>query len=77
MLSTKVDRERDHRKKSRFIATVLPIETEEEALEFIAKMKRNTGMQDTIAMPMSLASVRSYKDVPMTENQTVPPAVRC
>ena len=25
-------------KKSRFIATVLPIETEEEALEFIAKM---------------------------------------
>ena len=27
-------------KKSRFIATVLPIETEEEALEFIAKMKK-------------------------------------
>ena len=27
-------------KKSRFIATVLPIETEEEALELIAKMKK-------------------------------------
>ena len=26
--------------KSRFIATVLPIETEEEALEFIAEMKK-------------------------------------
>ena len=63
-------------KKSRFIATVLPIETEEEALEFIAKMKKN-GMQDTTAMPMPSASVRSYKDVPMTENQTVPQAVRC
>ena len=62
-------------KKSRFIATVLPIETEEEALEFIAKMKKKYW--DAIAMPMSLASVRSYKDVPMTENQTVPPAVRC
>ena len=27
-------------KKSRFIATVRPIETEEEALEFIAKIKK-------------------------------------
>ena len=27
-------------KKSRFIATVRPIETEEEAIEFIAKMKK-------------------------------------
>ena len=64
-------------KKSRFIATVLPIETEEEALEFIAKMKKKYWMQDTTAMPMPSASVRSYKDVPMTENQTVPQAVRC
>ena len=30
-------------KKSRFIATVVPVNTEEEALEFVEK---NTGMQD-------------------------------
>lgn len=33
-------------KKSRFIATVIPVENEEEALEFIEKTKRNTGMPD-------------------------------
>ena len=31
-------------KKSRFIATVRPVETEEEALAFIEEMKKNTGM---------------------------------
>ena len=30
-------------KKSRFIATVRPVETEEEALAFIEEMKKNTG----------------------------------
>ena len=33
-------------KKSRFIATVVPVNTEEEALEFVEKTKKNTGMQD-------------------------------
>ncbi|MFR6562626.1 MAG: hypothetical protein ACLUR5_12235 [Eubacterium ventriosum] len=37
-------------KKSRFIATVLPIDTEEEALQYIEKIKRNTGMQGTIVL---------------------------
>ena len=32
-------------KKSRFIATVLPVHSEEEAIGFIEQMKRNTGMQ--------------------------------
>ena len=36
-------------KKSRFIATVCPVETEEEAVAFINEMKRGTGMRDTIA----------------------------
>ena len=31
-------------KKSRFIATVRPVKTEEEAIAFIAEMKKNTGM---------------------------------
>ena len=33
-------------KKSRFIATVVPVNTEEEALEFVEKTRKNTGMQD-------------------------------
>lgn len=37
-------------KKSRFIATVRPVETEEEALAFIEEMKRNTGMPVITAM---------------------------
>ncbi len=41
-------------KKSRFIATVHPVESEEEALAFLEEMKKNTGMQDTIAMCIRL-----------------------
>ena len=37
-------------KKSRFIATVRPVETEEEALAFIEEMKKNTGMHVITAM---------------------------
>lgn len=32
-------------KKSRFIATVRPVETEEEALAFIEERRKNTGSQ--------------------------------
>ena len=40
-------------KKSRFIATVLPIDTEEEALQYIERIKKeNTGMQGTTAVPL-------------------------
>ena len=35
-------------KKSRFIATVRPVNTEEEALAFIEEMKKNIGMPDII-----------------------------
>lgn len=31
-------------KKSRFIATLRPVNSEEEAAAFIAEMKKNTGM---------------------------------
>ena len=37
-------------KKSRFNATVRPVETEEEALAFIEEMKKNTGMHVITAM---------------------------
>ena len=37
-------------KKSRFIATVRPVETEEEALAFIEEKKKNTGMHVITAM---------------------------
>ncbi len=39
-------------KKSRFIATLCPVSSEEEALAFIGQLKKNTGMPSTTAMPM-------------------------
>lgn len=35
-------------KKSRFIAYVKPVDTEEEANDFIESIKKKTGMQDII-----------------------------
>ena len=37
-------------KKSRFIATVRPVSSEEEAVAFINEMKKNTGMPDIIVL---------------------------
>ena len=45
-------------KKSRFIATVRPVSSEEEAVAFIAEMKRNTGMPDITALLLSLETDR-------------------
>ena len=39
-------------KKSRFIATVRPVESEDEAVSFINETKKNTGMQGTTAVPL-------------------------
>ena len=39
-------------KKSRFIATLCPVQSQEEAEQFIAACKRNTGMQGTTAALM-------------------------
>ena len=46
-------------KKSRFIATVRPVETEEEALAFIEEMKKNTGMPDITVLLMCWENGRS------------------
>ena len=40
-------------KKSRFIAQIRPVKSEEEALAFVEET-RNTGMQDITAMPTLL-----------------------
>ena len=40
-------------KKSRFIATVCPVNSEEDAAAFIEQTKRNTGMPDITVMPLS------------------------
>ena len=40
-------------KKSRFIALTQPVKTEEEALAFIETVKKNIGMPDTTATPIS------------------------
>ena len=39
-------------KKSRFIATTRPVESEEDAVAFIDEMKRNTGMPGITARLM-------------------------
>ena len=39
-------------KKSRFIATVRLVESEEEALAFIEEMRKNIGMPRTIVLHM-------------------------
>ena len=39
-------------KKSRFIATVRPVHSEEEVLAFIEEVKKNTGMQDITVLLM-------------------------
>lgn len=38
-------------KKSRFIADLTPVSTEEEALAFIESVRKNTGMRVTTALP--------------------------
>lgn len=37
-------------KKSRFIANIAPVTTEEDAVAYINAMKKNTGMQDITAL---------------------------
>lgn len=45
-------------KKSRFIATVVPVETEEEALAFIESMRKKYWNATHNCLPMRLESVR-------------------
>lgn len=46
-------------KKSRFIATVKPVQSEEEAVAFINEQKKNTGMPVTTVPLLSSGRGRS------------------
>ena len=64
-------------KKSRFIATVRPVETEEEALVFLEEMKRNTGMPDITATYIPSERTGNSQDAVMTGSRPELPDVRC
>ena len=65
-------------KKSRFIATVAPVESEEEALAFIEAMKKkNIGMQDITVLRMSSEREDSLQDAVMMENLAARPENLC
>lgn len=64
-------------KKSRFIANIFPVNTEEEALERIGQIKKNIMMPGTIVLPMlSERKMRSCAAV-MTENRRERQDGRC
>ena len=44
--------------QSRFIATVRPVSSEEEAERFIAEIKKSIGMQDIIVLRLSSGTIR-------------------
>ena len=56
-------------KKSRFIATVLPVTCEEEALEFIESMKKKYWNATHNCYAYVIGERLRHKDAVMTENQ--------
>ena len=56
-------------KKSRFIAQVFPVQTEQEAMQIIEQTKRNIGMPDIIAMLSYLANMGKSAVVQMMANR--------
>ena len=62
-------------KKSRFIANVFAVETEEEVLEIIER--RNIGMPDIIVMPMYWAKMLKNSVAVMTANRRERQEGRC
>ncbi len=64
-------------KKSRFIATVRPVSTEEEALAFIEEMKKKYWMQDITVMYILSEKIANIPDAAMTENRPELRDVRC
>ena len=59
-------------KKSRFIATICPVHSEEEALAFI-----ETGTRDTIVMLIFSARRRAACEAVMTGNRRALQGIRC
>ena len=61
-------------KKSRFICSLYPVDSHEEAAEKIAEAKRNTGTPRTTAVRWSLGRIRPSGVFQMTANPRVRPA---
>ncbi len=64
-------------KKSRFIASLRPVQSEEEALYFWKRRERNTGMRAITAMPGSLGKTGSRNGAVMTASHPRQRAVPC
>ena len=64
-------------KKSRFIATVQPVESEEEAVAFVDSMKKSTGMPDIIVVPLLSEAGMNLPDAVMMANPVERPVVLC
>lgn len=56
-------------KKSRFIAHVYPVQSEEQAVSYINEVKRNTGMQGIIVMPMYWERMRAFSGLVTMESR--------
>lgn len=64
-------------KKSRFIATIRPVKTEEEALSFIAEMKKKYwDASTTVPLTLSESETRSSAAA-TTGSRDRPPAAPC
>ncbi|MFR5117352.1 MAG: hypothetical protein ACLTDV_10255 [Eubacterium sp.] len=63
-------------KKSRFIAHTLPVNSEDEAVAFLNKIKKNTGMHDTTATHTPSDATMNVPAAAMTENHPALPAVQ-
>ncbi len=63
--------------KSRFICHLSRVSTEQEAQEFIQKIKNSTGMRLIIARLTSLAKTTISKKPMMMENQAAQRECRC
>ena len=64
-------------KKSRFIATVIPVENEEEALEFIEKTKKKYWDARHNCFAYVIEREDSFSAAVMTESRTEQPENQC
>lgn len=56
-------------KKSKFIAHIFNVESEQQAAAIIAEVKRNTGMPDITVMPIYLGIKGRYRGFQMMESR--------
>ena len=64
-------------KKSRFIAEIRPVESEEEATAFIAEVRRNIGMRDIIVRHLRSEKITRWRAAATTANRRRRRDARC